>query len=71
MPVALDTAAHGFYDAFDRLNQAAGRIARGGVTDRTADDMVDLLKARHAVAANAAVVRTADDMIGTLLDVLA
>jgi hypothetical protein len=30
-----------------------------------------MLKARHDVRANVAVVRTADEMIGTLLDVLA
>jgi flagellar basal body rod protein FlgC len=67
----ISQAAQGLDAGFDRLTQAAGRIARNGAGDDLAGNMVDMLKARQEVRANVAVVRTADEMIGTLLDVLA
>jgi hypothetical protein len=71
MLTALDHARRGLDAGFDRLNQAAGRIARDGAGGDLAGNIVDTLKARHEVGANVAVARTADEMIGTLLDVLA
>ena len=68
---ALDQAARGLDAGFERLNRAAGRIARDGAGGDLAGNMVDLLKARQDVRANVTVARTADAMIGTLLDVLA
>ncbi|MGE0591898.1 MAG: hypothetical protein AB7G23_02095 [Vicinamibacterales bacterium] len=56
---------------FDRLDQAATRVARDGAEGELAGSMVDLLRARHEVAAGTAVVRAADDMIGSVLDLLA
>ncbi|NOT44431.1 MAG: hypothetical protein HOP14_07515 [Acidobacteria bacterium] len=56
---------------FNRLDRAATRVARDGAQGELAGSMVDLLRARHEVAAGAAVVRTADDMIGSVLDLLA
>ena len=67
---AMDQALQGMQAGFDRLDKAAGRIARNGAEGDLAGDMVDLLRARHEVRANATVIRTADDTIGTLLDVL-
>jgi len=67
---AMDQALQGMQAGFDRLDKAAGRIARNGAEGDLAGDMVDLLRARHEVRANLAVIRTADDTIGTLLDVL-
>jgi flagellar basal body rod protein FlgC len=71
MVSAISQAAHGLDAGFDRLSQAADRIARNGAGDNVAGNMVDMLKARQTVRANVAVVRTADELIGTLLDVLA
>jgi hypothetical protein len=68
---AISHAAQGLDAGFDRLSQAADRIARNGAGDDLAGNMLDILKARQDVRANAAVVRTAGEMIGTLLDVLA
>jgi hypothetical protein len=65
---ALSHAASGLDAGFARLDRAADRIAQAGPEPEAA---VDLLTARHEVAANAAVVRAADDMVGTLLDVMA
>jgi hypothetical protein len=71
MLAALDHAARGLDGGFDRLNDATASIRRDGAGGDLAATMVDVLKARQDVRANAAVVRTADEMIGTLLDVLA
>ena len=71
MVSAIRQAAQGLDAGFDRLSQAARRIAKNGAGDDLAGNMVDILKARQEVRANVAVVRTADEMIGALLDVLA
>lgn len=68
---ALDHALGGLQAGFERLDQAARRIAADGAGDDLATNVVDLLQARHQVRANATVVRVADEMVGTLLDVLA
>ena len=68
---AIENGVKGFIGAVDRLNDAAGRIGRGGADDALAGTMVDLMRARHEARANAAVIRTADATIGTIIDVLA
>ena len=71
MVTAITKSAQGLDAGFDRLAQAADRIARHGAGDDLAGNMVDVLKAREDVRANVAAVRTADKTLGTLLDVLA
>ena len=71
MVSAISQAAQGLDAGSDRVSQAADRIARNGMDDDLAGNMVNMLEARRHVRANVAVVRTADEMIGTLLDVLA
>ena len=68
---AIDEGMRGINTGFDRLNRAAGRIARDGAGGDIAGNLVDVMKARHEVRANAAVVRTADETIGTVIDILA
>ncbi len=68
---AIDQGLAGISAGFDRLDRAAGKIAREGAQGDLAGNLVELQLARHEVRANVAVVRTADEMIGTLLDVLA
>ena len=68
---AIDEGVRGINSGFDRLNRAAGRIARDGAEGDLAGNFVEVMKARHEVRANAAVVRTADETIGTLIDILA
>ena len=68
---AIDQGLRGINDGFDRLDGAAGRIARDGAGGDLAGNMVDLMRARQDVRANVAVVRTADEMIGSLLDAFA
>jgi hypothetical protein len=61
----------GINSGFDRLNRAAGRIARHGAEGDITGNLVEVMKARHEVKANVAVVRVADETIGTLIDLLA
>ena len=68
---AIDHALAGLDAGFDRLNRAAGRIARDGRAGDLHGNMLDVMQARHEVQANVTTVRVADEMIGTLLDVLA
>lgn len=68
---AMRSAVHGVRTGFERLDRAAGRIARDGEGADLAGNMVDLLRARHEVRANVAVAKTADGLVGTLLDVFA
>ena len=68
---AIDTARGGINAGFDRLDRAAGRIARDGADGDLARNTVDQMQSAHEVRANIAVVRTADEMIASLLDVLA
>lgn len=71
MVAALDSARSGLNAGFERLDRAAGRIARDGAGGDVAGNIMDLLQARQEVHAHVTVARTADAMIGTLLDVLA
>ena len=68
---AIDEGMRGINTGFDRLNRAAGRIARDGAGGDVAGSLVEVMKARHEVRANTAVIRTADETIGTLIDILA
>ncbi len=71
MSGAIDQAVQGIRAGFDRLDQAAGRIARDGAEGDLAGNVVELMRARQDVRANASVLRTVDETIGTLIDVLA
>ena len=68
---AIDQGLKGIDAGFDRLDKAAGRIARVGASGDLAGNVVDLLRARQEVRAGTAVMRVADETIGSLLDVLA
>ena len=68
---AIDQGLSGVAAGLERLDRAAGRIARDGAEGDLAGNMIDLMRARHQVRASVAVLRTADETIGTLLDVLA
>lgn len=68
---AIDEGIRGINTGFERLNRAAGRIARDGADGDVTGNLVEVMKARHDVRVNATVVRVADETIGTLIDVLA
>lgn len=68
---AMSTAARGMAEGFALLSRTADGIARDGERVSLASQMVDLRRAKHQVAANAAALRTADETIGTVLDVMA
>lgn len=68
---AIGQAVTGIQAGFDRLDQAAGRIARDGAGGDLSRNIVELMRAAHDVRANLAVVHSADATIGSLLDVLA
>ena len=68
---AIDEGLRGIDAGFDRLNRAAGRIARDGAGGDITGNLVDVMKARHEVTANAKAVRVADETIGSLIDILA
>lgn len=67
---ALSIASAGVASALDRFDASARRTAAAPL-DNLAEETVERLTARTAVAANAAVIRTADEMTGALLDILA
>jgi flagellar hook protein FlgE len=68
---AIDQSLSGIRGGFDRLASSAVRIARDGAGSDLAGNVVDMMRARQDVRANAAALRTADQMIGFLLDVMA
>jgi hypothetical protein len=68
---AIDHSLSGIRGGFDRLASSAVRIARDGAGSDLAGNVVDLMRARQDVRANAAALRTADQTIGSLLDVMA
>ena len=67
----LDSGLQSVRAGFDRLDRAAGALARDGAAGDLAGPLVDMAQARAEVGVGVAVVRAADDMVGTLLDVLA
>jgi hypothetical protein len=71
MVEAIDHSLSGIRGGFDRLAASAVRIARDGAGGDLAGNVVDMMRARQDVRANAATLRTADQMIGFLLDVMA
>ena len=68
---AIGQALSGINTGFERLDKAAGRIARDGADDDLSSNIVELMRAAQEVRANLAVIRTADATIGSLLDVMA
>ena len=68
---AIDQALKGINAGFERLDKAARHLAGMGPQHDAAGSVVDMMRARHDVQANVAVVRTADRMIGSVIDVLA
>lgn len=68
---AISQAVTGVAAGFDRLNQAAARIARDGDGEQVAGNMVDLMRAKNEVRTNLAVIKSADETIGTILDLFA
>jgi len=61
-------ASAGVSTALVRFEASAQRTARNPL-DNLAEETVERMQAKTAVAANAAVLRTADDMMGALLDI--
>ena len=68
---AIGQALGGINTGFDRLDKAAGRIARNGADDDLGRNMVEVMRAAQDIRANLVVIRTADATIGSLLDVMA
>ncbi len=68
---AIGHGLAGLTAGFDRLERTSAAIARDGGSEGLAAHAVDLLRAKHEVRANVAVLRTADEMTGTILDVFA
>jgi hypothetical protein len=68
---AIGQGLSGITAGMDRLNAAAGRIARDGADGDLSGNMVALIRASEDVRMNVAVVRKANEMLGSLLDVWA
>ncbi len=68
---AIGQGLNGIAAGFERLDQAAGRIARDADGSSLAADMVDLTRAKNQVRASLAVIRSGDEMTGTILDAFA
>ncbi|MCA9149335.1 MAG: hypothetical protein KDA92_08560 [Planctomycetales bacterium] len=66
---AMSVAATGIQQGFQKLDDAARRIAEPD-SDDLAKDLVSAIEAKHSVAANAAVVKTSDKMVGSLVDMM-
>ncbi len=70
----LSSALRGMQSAQDALGRRAESVARAADPESGVDlprELVGTIEAKHAYAANAAVVRTADHMLGSLIDILA
>jgi len=70
MTSALGHAAHAIHDRMQRFERSAERLARSPQPDHVRE-VVEQMTAKHAVAANVAVIRTADSMVGSLFDIVA
>ena len=68
---AIDQGVRGIDNGFDRLDKAAGRIARDGAAGDLTGNLVDLMRARQDVRAGVAVIRTADEAMRSLIDAFA
>lgn len=68
---AIDQGLAGLNAGIERLDTAAGRVARGGADGDLARNVVETMRARQGVRASLVAIRTADETVGTLLDVLA
>ncbi|MDX1636269.1 MAG: flagellar biosynthesis protein FlgE [Marinobacter sp.] len=76
----LGIGIQGIQDGIQGMDNAARRIARGGVdgpqgtangSGGLLEPMVDLKLYERSVEASAQVVKTADETLGTLLDIMA
>ena len=67
---AVSSALSGIQNATDRMNRSAEKIAKGDL-DQMAKSAIDMKMAKHAVAANAAVIRAVDQMTEETIDILA
>lgn len=76
----LGIGIQGIQDGLQGMDNAARRIARGGVdgpqgtasgSGGLLEPMVDLKLYERSVEASAQVVKTADETLGTLLDIMA
>ena len=66
----LGIGIQGIQDGMQGMENAARRIARGGV-DGLVEPIIDLKLYERSVEASAQVVKTADETLGTLLDITA
>ncbi|UQG59915.1 flagellar biosynthesis protein FlgE [Marinobacter sp. M3C] len=81
LPSAFSTGMQGIQSGVAGLDDAARRIARGGVDGPQGtggstgggiiEPMVDLQLYKRSVEASAQVVKTADETLGSLLDIMA
>ena len=81
LPSALTSGIQGVNSGVAGMDDAARRIARGGVdgpqgtggpsASGMIEPMVDLQLYKRSVEASAQVVRTADETLGSLLDIMA
>jgi hypothetical protein len=67
---ALGHAAYAIHDRMQRFERSAERLARSQEPDYVRET-VEQMTAKHAVAANVAVIRTADEMVGSLFHIVA
>lgn len=76
----LSLGVQGIQDGMAGMENAARRIARGGVdgpqgtangAGNLAEPMIDMILYERSVEASAQVVKTADETLGTLLDIRA
>jgi hypothetical protein len=67
----IDSAGRDIAAQFARLDRSAVRVARQDADTDSIHDVVESIKVKHAVAADAAVIKTKDKMLGTLIDIFA
>lgn len=67
---SMSTALAAVRLEIERIEQVGRDVARLDAGTDLASSAVELIRARHGVSANLAVVRTADELAGSLLDVL-
>jgi flagellar basal body rod protein FlgC len=70
MTSALGHAAYAIHDRMQRFERSAERVARSPQPDYV-QEIVEQMTAKHAVAANVAVIKTTDSLVGTLFDIIA
>jgi hypothetical protein len=71
MTGAIEQGLRGVSAGYNRLGQAAERIARDGAGGDLSGNLVELLRARRDIQASLTVIRTADETLGSLIDTFA